>query len=268
MKAYSLGALRLPAIGLAAALAAGCFAGAPEAGSGEAVTVYAAASLADVLEEQAEAFRVHHPGARIDFNFGGSNLLAQQIVHGAPANLFIAADRRQLEQVVAADRVRPETVVPLLANRLVVVVPAGDTKRIDSPRGLLAYRRLAVADPEAVPAGVYARRWLEGEGLWAQLEARLVPALDVRAALAAVASGNLPAGIVYATDAAGTDAVAVAYRVPDRTGPEIRYHAAPVDSPGSRGSGGAEPFLDFLRSPAAGEVFRRHGFLPLAGDAS
>ena len=277
MKASRLGALCLLAVGLVTALAVGCTGGGPEREPEEATTVYAAASLADVLEEQAEVFRGRHPDAWIDFNFGGSNLLAQQIVHGAPADLFIAADRRQVELLVEEGRVRPETVVPLLGNRLVVVVPAGDTVAgdtvagdtvtLDAPRGLLAYRRLAIADPQAVPAGGYARQWLQGEGLWDELEARVVPALDVRAALAAVASGNLPAGIVYATDAATSDAVAVAYEVPDGAGPGIRYHAAPVAPPGGGADHAAGPFLAFLRSPAAAEVFRRHGFQPLGAGA-
>ncbi|MGD2115063.1 MAG: molybdate ABC transporter substrate-binding protein, partial [Acidobacteriota bacterium] len=153
------------------------------------------------------------------------------------------------------------------SNSLVVVVPEGADAEIRGPRDLLAFDRIALPDPEAVPAGVYARRWLEAEGLWTELEPRVVPALDVRANLAAVASGGLPAGVVYATDAAVSDRVEVVYRVPGPpagSGPEIVYWAAPVTG-GDREAAGR--FLAFLQAPEAGEVFRRFGFRHLTTEA-
>jgi molybdate transport system substrate-binding protein len=111
-----------------------------------------------------------------------------------------------------------------------------------------------------VPAGVYAKAWLEHEGVWAQVAPKVVPALDVRAALAAVAAGNLPVGVVYATDAASSDKVKVVYRVPAEATPDLRYFAAPV----APGSPAASAFVTFLKGPRARAVFARYGFISLA----
>ena len=242
-------------------------AAAPAARGAESIhqaKVYAAASLSDVLNEQAAAFRQAHPFAQVEFNYGGSNVLAQQILHGAPADLYISADERQMKLLEERGRVAAGSVVPLLSNRLVVIVPSGsDTKAFTSAKDLLAMRRLALADPAVVPAGVYARTWLENVKLWDKLASRVVPALDVRAALSAVASGNLPAGIVYATDAASSKAVRVVYVVPESESPRIRYFAAPIA--GQR-SHLADFFLDFLHTPRAVEIFRNYGFLTLDQD--
>lgn len=249
----------LTAVTLTVALVAGLVPAAA-AQAPHTATVYAAASLSDVLEAQAEAFRTVHPFARIRFNFGGSNLLTQQILHGAPADAYVSADRHQMRLLEEAGKVDASRVRPLLSNQLVVIVPAADEGSVESVKDLNRFRRLIVADPEAVPAGVYARHWLEEAGLWEDLRERVVPALDVRAALSAVASGNLPAGIVYATDAATSDKVRVAYRVPLGDGPRIRYFAAPV---GERPSHLVGIFLDFLTTPRASEIFVLHGFSPV-----
>jgi len=253
------------ALGLAvsaAAVGGGC---AREAG--EPALVFAAASLADVLTEAAGEIGAGRPGGRIAFNFAGSNVLAEQILAGAPAALFLSADRRQVERLVAAGKVRREDAVTFAGNALVVVVPAADGdrgpagERLAAPDELLRFRRLALADPQAVPAGVYAREWLEREGLWEGLAPRVVPALDARAALAAVAAGHLDAGIVYATDAGSTDRVQVVYRVPPERAPAIEYVAAPL---AGRGGGAAGELLAFLRGPDGRTLLRRHGFDPPA----
>jgi molybdate transport system substrate-binding protein len=238
------------------------------------VLVFAAASLSDAL---AEAGRVCAAagGPRAVFNFAGSNELARQVAAGAPAQVFISADRAQVARLEAAGTVRAGESFPLLGNSLVVIVPrASEARPLADPGGLLTFARLSIADPEAVPAGVYVRRWLERAGLWKQLAPRVVPALDVRAALAAVAAGNLPAGIVYATDAASTDRVRVIYRVSADAAPEIRYYVAPLARPSAPSSPSAAAsaqaaavadFQAFLRGPVAREIFVRHGFIPLAG---
>lgn len=228
----------------------------------EGTLVFGAASLADVLEEVGASWASSPAGQEvgpIEFNFAGSNALARQIAAGAPAELFVSADRRQLE---AAERVAAGEAVALLSSSLVVIAPTGAGGKgveIDSARDLLAFDRLALPDPEAVPAGVYARRWLEAEGVWEALEDRVVPALDVRANLAAVASGGVPVGIVYATDAAVSDRVEILLRAPgppEGKGPEIVYWAAPVVPVTPR----AERLLAYLASPEAGAIFRRYGF--------
>lgn len=214
---------------LAALVAAGCRAGAPR----EELTVFAAASLADLLTALGERFAAEN-GTRVIFNFAGSNTLSRQIEAGAPADLFLSADRTQLERLSERGRVRSGEIEAWLGNRLVVVVPAGagaisgSAAELGSAAALAAYDRIAVADPDGVPAGVYARRWLERQGQWRVLAPRLVPAADVRAALAAVASGGLPAGIVYASDATSEPRVRIVYRVGDGEGPAILYFGAPV----------------------------------------
>lgn len=249
---------------LAAALALVLLASGPVQGAEKPeVTVFAAASLADALNEAARAFEATG-AAEVAFNFAGSNDLARQIEAGAPAQVFVSANREQMERLEKAGKVRLGRAFPLLGNTLTVIVPKdGKTRSLAGPRGLLSFDRLALADPAGVPAGIYAREWLERAGLWQQLAPRVVPTLDVRAALAAVAAGNLPAGVVYATDAASSDRVRVVYRVPEAEAPEVRYFAAPVGGAPKA----AEDFLAFLRGPRARQIFLRHGFTFLASGA-
>lgn len=236
---------------VAAGFVAGC-------GGEEPVLVFAAASLADALEEVGERWEATHPAAPVAFHFAASNDLARQIAAGAPADLLVTADRARL---VAAERVDVRSAVALLGNELVVVAPRqpGDSPQVASARDLLAYEAIGLADPEAVPAGAYARAWLEAEGVWGALRDRVVPALDVRANLAAVASGSVPVGVVYATDTLSGELagrVRVLYRVPPGAAPPVVYWLAPV----ADGSPDAGRILDFLQGPEAGAGFRRHGF--------
>ncbi len=167
-----------------------------------------------------------------------------------------------MDEVQAAGLVRPGDRVDLLSNRLVVVVPSGATTALPAPEDLARVRRLALGDPQAVPAGIYARQWLEKRGLWERLRDRVVPTLDVRAALAAVESGNADAGIVYETDAAISKRVRVALEVPEAEAPRIVYPAALLAT-----AKGAPPraFFESLRSPEARAVFERLGFEFLPG---
>lgn len=223
--------------------------------------MFAAASLSDALTEVGKAYEASG-GGKMVFNFAGSNDLARQIEAGAPAQVFISADQAQVDRLAKAGRVRAGEAFPLLGNSLVVVVPRDSkTQALAGPADLLSFDRLALADPAAVPAGVYARTWLEKEGLWGRVASRVVPSLDVRAALAAVASGNLPAGIVYATDAASSQRVRVVYRVPAERAPAVRYYAAPVAQEAAKPA--VSGFLTFLHGPAAREIFVRHGFAVL-----
>jgi molybdate transport system substrate-binding protein len=147
----------------------------------EELLVFAAASLTDVLEELARGFE-SATGHRVLFNFAGSNDLARQIRAGAPADVFLSADVSQMDAVERDGLVRAGERVALLSNALVVVVPAHAAAAPASPAELVAVRRLALADPQAVPAGVYARRWLEARGLWPALRERVVRAGRVRGA--------------------------------------------------------------------------------------
>jgi molybdate transport system substrate-binding protein len=190
-------------------------------------------------------------------SFGGSNDLARQIRAGAPAEVFVSASAERMDEVQGAGFVRPADRVDLLSNRLVVVVPAAAATALASASDLLTVRRLALGDPEAVPAGIYARQWLEKSRLWERVRERVVPALDVRAALAAVESGNADAGIVYRTDAAISKRVRVALQVPEGEAPRIVYPAALLAT-----ANGPAPraFFEHLRSAEARAVFERLGF--------
>jgi molybdate transport system substrate-binding protein len=197
------------------------------------------------------------------FNLGASNDLARQIEAGAPADVFVSADAAQMDGLQKDGLVRAAERVDLLSNTLVVVVPAGSKATVARAADLAAFPTLALADPQAVPAGVYARKWLEASGLWAQLKGRVVPALNVRAALSMVESENAPAGVVYKTDAAVSKRVKVAYEVPRATGPTIVYPVAPVAT--SKKPALAAAFVAHLRSAEALLVFARFGFLALGG---
>ena len=160
--------------------------------------------------------------------------------------------------LIEAGLVRPDGVRDLLSNQLVIVVPARSSLGLDAPSGLLRVRRMALADPEAVPAGVYARQWLESIGLWSQVKSRVVPTVNVRAALAAVETASVDAAIVYRTDLAMASAARLAYEVPEEEGPTIIYPIAPLD--GSERCHDAEACIDFLAGPGARAIFHRHGF--------
>ena len=161
----------------------------------EHVLVFAAASTTDALQEVGKAF-TKDQGVTVEFAFGASSDLARQAIAGAPADVFLSADTAKLEQVEKAGLVQAGTRVDLLSNRMVVVVPADSKLKVASAAELKGVKRLALADPAAVPAGIYAKAWMEKAGVWKELEPRVVPALDVRAALAAVEAGRVDAGVV------------------------------------------------------------------------
>jgi len=226
----------------------------------EPVLVSAAISLSDALEEIARLYE-RQGGGTVRFNLAGSNVLARQIANGAPADIFISADLVQMHLVQRAGAVVQFTY--LLTNTLVVIVPRGRPLSGASAAALTdpSVRRIAVGDPAAVPAGLYARKFLQHEGQWERLQPKLVPLANVRAALAAVESGGVDAGIVYESDAIASSRVAIAFRVPERmTGP-IVYPVALVER--SRNREAAERFLRYLRfDRGAQDIFRRHGFDP------
>ena len=232
--------------------------------------VYAAASLADVMLEWRELAAAR--GLQIEVAFAGSNELARQIVAGAPADLFLSADHRQVERLVTADLVDPGQTWPLLGNRLVVVAALEETdahttgNQVDTrtwDQRLVAARRLALADPASVPAGIYAQQWLEERRLWPDVAPKVVPTLDVRAALAAVRSGSVDVGVVYRTDALTAPGVEVLYEVPPGEGPGVEVWLAVVADPSSSQVSQRPQLaaaLELLRSEEAGAIFRRFGF--------
>ena len=244
--------------------AAGCSRGAdPVADPGAArreIVVYAAASTRDALQPIAATYeRVHE--VAVVFNFGSSGDLASQIIAAAKADVFLSADEKEMERVATAGLVAADTRVPLLSNQLVVIEPADLASHFSKPfearqLTLPVVRLLSLGDPATVSAGKYAKAWLEQRGVWAEVGGRVLPGVDVRAALAAVEAGGAQAGIVYRTDAARSSKVRVVHDVPLDEGPKIVYPiAAMPDRPEARA------FVEYLQSPAARRHFEDAGFV-------
>ena len=223
------------------------------------LTVFAAASLTDSLKEMGADY-AQETGQKVVFNFEASSMLARQIQEGAPADIFFSADETQMDRLADKGLIDPATRRDRLGNTLVVVVPANSGLQIQSGADLAgdSVKQIALGDPKAVPAGVYAKAWLTKLKLWDAVAPKVVPMENVRAALAAVASGNVDAGVVYKTDAAISHSVKVAYEVPRAEGPDIRYPMAVVKS--SAEPEAAKKFLDYLDSDAAAVIFKRYGF--------
>lgn len=226
-----------------------------------AILVSAAISLSDALQEIAASYeRAGHPSVR--FNFAGSNVLARQIANGAPADLFISADELQMNYAQQRGAIDGATRIDLLRNHLVVVVPQGSPITVlANARALTSLSRIAVADPAAVPAGVYARQFLLKAGIWDAVQPKLLPLANVRAALLAAESGGADAALVYDSDAAASQRVTVALRVTGTEAPDIVYPAALVTR--SKRKESAADFLRFLRSPEARTIFHKYRFVPV-----
>lgn len=226
--------------------------------NGVEVNVYAAASLTDVLKEIAVNYE-KQSSDKIVFNFGASSLLARQIIEHAPADIFFSADEAKMDEMQKAGLIVPETRRDLLSNSLVIVAPNDSNLAIASPEQLSKTQKIAIADPRAVPAGIYTKEYLSGIGLWEKLEPKMVPTENVRAALAAVESGNVDAGFVYATDANISKKVKIAFSVPIEKGPAIRYPVAIIKE--GKNNAAAEGFLRYLESESARKLFERYGFI-------
>jgi molybdate transport system substrate-binding protein len=209
------------------------------------VRVFAAVSLTESLQEIAAAYEQQSPD-EIVFHFGASSLLARQIEQGAPADLFLSADEARVDALARKGLIA--TRVSVLSNTLVVVgMP------------LAQARSVALAEPSSVPAGIYARTWLQKIGMWERIAPKVVPTENVRGALAAVESGNVDAAIVYKTDARMAKRSRVVFEVPRAQGPPISYPFALLRDAEERDA--AMRFLGYLRSKHALRVFAKHGFL-------
>jgi molybdate transport system substrate-binding protein len=247
-------------IGLALA-GAGCAEAGPAAR--RELLVYAAASTRDALAELATRYE-REAAVELVFSFGSSHDLANQIVAAGKADVFLSADERAMDKVQEAGLVAAGSRHTLLSNQLVVIEPAGRTSLFREPfepaqLAVPQVRRLSLGNVATVPAGRYARAWLEQCGAWDALKARVLPALDARAALAAVESAGADAGIVYKSDAAHSTRVRIAHAVPLSEGPRIAYPLAVIG--GRTSEAQARAFAAFLASPPAQAVFERHGFL-------
>ena len=230
--------LRRRLFGLAAGLALGLGLVRPGFGA-DAITVFAAASLKNAMDEVAAAFE-RETGRAVTVSLAGSSALARQIRHGAPADIFISANPGWIVLIAHGRDAAP-----------VDIVPGADIA------GMLGEGRLAMTFVDAVPAGIYGKAALRRIGIWEAVAPKVAQADNVRAALALVSSGEAPLGIVYATDAAADDNVTVVGAFPADSHPPIVYPAAAVAA--SRNPLGAR-FLAWLRGPAARKAFERQGF--------
>ncbi len=224
------------------------------------VVLLAAASTAEAVEEIAREFQ-EETGIRVTVSTGGSNALANQIIAGAPADVFLSASQEWADAVAAKQLA--EKSQPLLTNRLVLIVPRGNPDKVNSPDDLKSPRltKLALAG-ESVPAGKYADQALRSLGLLEDLarENKIARGQDVRGALTYVELGEASAGIVYATDAKISQRVEVVYTFLADTHDEVVYPAVLLKRGAENAS--ARRFFDYLCGTKAMEVFQRQGFEP------
>lgn len=225
------------------------------------LTVFAAASLTDVLPEVAAAWK-EEGGVEIAFSFGSTSKLVPQILEGAPADVLVSADEAWMDRLAAGGKADAGSRVVLVRNELVFVVPKGTARPPSSPGGLPGpFGKIALAG-EHVPAGRYAKAALEHAGVWAAVAPRVVRADDVRMTLRWVSAGETDGGVVYRTDALADPKVVVAFVFAADTHPPITYPGAVVV--GSPRAADAARFLAFCRGERAQALFARRGFAPAA----
>jgi len=247
---------------LAALLLAACLGLAPvPALAAGPVMVFAAASTTNAVSEAIKAYEAAGKGKTVA-SFASSSTLAKQIAHGAPAQVYLSANEKWMNYLAEKELLEPGTRVDLLGNRLVLIAPAGSKERgpIKARMPLLQWLgdgRLAMGDPDHVPAGIYAKQALKYLGLWEQAEPRLARAANVRAALALVERGEAPLGIVYATDAAITPKVTVVGIFPESSHKPIVYPLALLKG---QATPEARAFWRLLRSDEAKGIFKKYGF--------
>jgi molybdate transport system substrate-binding protein len=231
----------------------------PAAFSAE-IIIFAAASLKDALDEAARAYS-SQTGDAAKISYAASSTLAKQIEAGAPADMFISADLDWMDYLQQRNLIQPGTRKNLLGNRLVIIAPSDSDIKLDTKPGFdlanaLEGGRLAMADPDSVPAGKYGRAALEKLGVWNSVRAAVAPAENVRAALLFVARREAPLGIVYATDARVEPGVKVVGSFPADSHPAIIYPVAAT----AIAKPEAADYLAFLRSSAAKIIFEKYGF--------
>ncbi len=239
------------------------------------ITVFAAASLKDALDDWVKVYTTQAAdvpaGTRVRISYAGSNALARQIEQGAPAQIFISADQEWMDYLAARKMIVPGTRHDLVRTELVLVAPASSKANVNlttepganvasSMLSALGDGRLAVANPDVVPAGKYAKAALTKLGAWSAVESKLARTENVRAALAFAARGEVPLAIVYRTDALAEPGVRIVATFPASTHAPIVYPAAIVagqDSPE------AQRLLRYLSGDASSATWARHGFVPV-----
>jgi molybdate transport system substrate-binding protein len=251
---------------LTLALLAGCRAHTPAANTPPRaeLTVSAAVSLKDAFNEIGQLYETR-TGTKINFNFGASGVLQKQIEQGAPVDVFASAGEKQLDALAAQNLILADTRRDFARNTLVLITPADAPTRLDSFDRLAqdSVRKIAIGNPQTVPAGQYAQQLLTNLKLWDRVQAKLVLAEDVRQVLDYVTRGEVEAGLVYASDVAPTNTkVLIAARAPATAHDPILYPVAVVkDSPHADA---ARQFIALVLSPEGQSVLTKYGFLSAA----
>jgi molybdate transport system substrate-binding protein len=224
------------------------------------LNILAATSLTPALKEINGLYVRWNPNVTITPNFASSGTLQTQIENGAPADVFIAAAATQMDKLQLKDRLVVDTRRDLLNNRLVLIIPGDSTLDLTSFNdvALDKVQRLAIGDPKSVPAGTYAQQAFDLLGIAAQVQSKVVLGADARQVLTYVESGNVEAGIVYATDAMTSNKVKVVASAPAGINANVVYPAAVIK--GSRNQEAAGDYLNFLFGSQARTVFERYGF--------
>ena len=228
----------------------------------DSITVFAAASTTNAVTDIGALFSQQNE-ERFRPSFASSSTLAKQIDNGAPADIYISANRKWMDYLEEKQMIENGTRIDLLSNRIVLIVPSGSSVNdIQIVPGvdllpIIGEGRLSMGDPDHVPAGIYGKQALESLGVWDAVESRVARSKDVRAALALVERGEAPLGLVYATDAAISKQVRVTGTFPETTHPPIIYPVAVV---AGKRSPATDRFMALLQSPEAKSIFEKYGF--------
>ena len=227
--------------------------------SGEELVIFGAMSLTDTLTEVSQRFGAAR-NVKVYCNFAGSSTLQRQIEKGAPSDVFISASPKQMDALQDEGFLYDGSRRDILSNRLVLVAPVDSSLSMINA-GMLAQdsiRRIAIGEPNSVPAGIYGREALRHLGVWDAVQSKLIPSADVRSTLAYVESGEVDFGIVYQTDAATSKKVRIIYQFPDSSHSPIVYPAAVLRD--TRHKDLAQAFLDYLQTAEVAAIFEKYGF--------
>jgi molybdate transport system substrate-binding protein len=234
--------------------------GTPAADKRVEITISAAASLSDSMQEVKTLFERSHKDVKLSFNFAASGTLQRQIEQGAPADLFFSAGNNQMEALIKQQLIEPKYHTTALTNRLVLIVPSAAHLNIQALSDLLHadISKIAVGQPESVPAGKYTQEALTSSGLWDKLNPKLVFRKDVRQVLSYVETGNVDAGFVYESDAKSSNKVKIALSVDPSSHSRIEYPVGVLKS--AKHKQEAESVYSFLLSGEAKDIFVKYGF--------
>ncbi|AUX92831.1 molybdate ABC transporter substrate-binding protein [Mixta gaviniae] len=229
------------------------------------VTVFAAASLTNALQDIVGQYEKGKHEIKIVTSYASSSTLARQIEQGAPADLFISADQQWMDYAASKNSIEAGSRYTLLGNDLVLIAPASEKAqpvRIDKNtdwKSLLKGQRIATGDPDHVPAGIYAKEALQNLGAWDTLSPVMARANNVRAALALVERNETPYGIVYGSDAVASHNVTVVGHFPENSHKPVEYPMAIVND---HHQPAVSAFYDYLKGPEAAAIFKKYGFTP------